>query len=446
MPSQESAPRGPVRPLANDYVTLYESPDPKHIFSYSPGLARLDEGQLVAKAGPRLVATVDLGGPAAKELDGVKFQRGDKGRSWQGRVYTSDDGGETWQHRVNFPFMHARPFVTGESVYVLGHAEDLMIMRSDDGGETWSDPVKLTDGQHWHQAPCNVHYANGCVYLVMERRTSFDIKGWHVGELAPVLMRGRLEDDLTRRENWTFASELSFRDVMPGAEDDPRIDFFGVPFFDSPYPRGASTAPGRNSAPIGWLESNVVQFTDPDHLWHDPEGKTFHLWMRAHTGGTGYACIAKVVEQGEEPGTGPMTTLLETAPSGKRILYVPCPGGQMKFHVLYDDETKLYWLLSTQATDSMTRPDRLPDDRYNLPNNQRRRLQLHFSKNMVDWCFAGLVATGPVEKASRHYASMVIDGEDLVILSRSGDERANTPHDGNLITFHRVKNFRKLVY
>ena len=65
---------------------------------------------------------------------------------------------------------------------------------------------------------------------------------------------------------------------------------------------------------------------------------------------------------------------------------------------------------------------------------------------MVDWCFAGLVAVGPVEKASRHYASMAIDGEDLVILSRSGDEHAKSAHDGNLITFHRVKDFRKLVY
>ncbi len=78
--------------------------------------------------------------------------------------------------------------------------------------------------------------------------------------------------------------------------------------------------------------------------------------------------------------------------------------------------------------------------------NERRRLQLQFSKSMVDWCFAGLVATGSIEKASRHYASIAIDGNDLVVLSRSGDERAKTPHDGNIITFHRVKNFGSLVY
>ena len=141
-----------------------------------------------------------------------------------------------------------------------------------------------------------------------------------------------------------------------------------------------------------------------------------------------------------------METMLEKAPSGKRILLVPMPGGQMKFHVLYDDKTKLYWLLSTQATDSMIRTDRLPPDRYNLPSDERRRLQLHFSKNMIDWCFAGLVAVGPAEHASRHYASMVIDDDDLLVLSRSGDERARSAHDGNLITFHRIRDFRELVY
>jgi hypothetical protein len=427
-----------IRPLAAEYVTVFESPDPQALCVYSPGIARVESG--------RLVATLDLTGRGMEAWAGVNLERPGNGGFKQGRIYTSDDGGRTWNHRACFPFFHARPFVVGRSVYVLGHAGDLIIMRSEDDGATWTTPARLTEGQSWHQAPCNDHYAHGCVYLVMERRVRLDIKSWPVGELAPILMRASVTADLTKPESWTFASELSFRDALPGAETDPAIDFFGVPFFKAPYPRGSTPASGRNCAPLGWLETNVVQFTDPNHIWQDPTGKTFHLWMRAHTGGTGYACIAKVVEQGDAPGTGAMETKLEKAPSGKTMLYVPCPGGQMKFHVLYDEQTKLYWLLSTQATDSMIRPDRMPADRYNLPNNERRRLQLHFSKNMIDWCFAGLVAVGPAEHASRHYASMAIDGNDLVILSRSGDQRAKSAHDGNLITFHRVKSFRELVY
>jgi hypothetical protein len=114
--------------------------------------------------------------------------------------------------------------------------------------------------------------------------------------------------------------------------------------------------------------------------------------------------------------------------------------------VLDDAPTRLYWLLGSQATDSVRRADRLPAERFDLPNNERHRLVLHFSTNLVDWCFAGLVAKTDSPREARHYASMDIDGEDLVILSRSGDARAKSAHDGNLITFHRVKSFRSLVY
>ncbi|MDA3927063.1 MAG: sialidase family protein [Kiritimatiellae bacterium] len=412
----------PVRPLANDYVVVYESPSPTDLFCFSPGIIRLDNG--------RLIVTMDVDGKGRKKSQPV------------GRAFISDDHGKSWKHITSYPFGNARPFVAGKALYILGQSGDLKVIRSDDGGDTWSKFSKLTNKQNWHQSACNVCYANDCIYLVMERRVSRKIRNWLVGELAPVLMRAKLDADLTKRESWTFASELSFHDVIPNVEKDPAIDFFGVPFYPSHYPRGFDAASGRNSAPIGWLETNVVQFKDPNHYWYDPQGKTFHLWARAHTGGTGYAAVAKVVENAD----GSMITMLEKVPSGKTALFLPCPGGQMRFHVLYDEATKLYWLLSSQATDSMTRAERLPKNRFNLPNNERHRLQLHFSKNMVDWCFAGLVAVGNSAGEGRHYASMAIDGENLCVVSRSGDSRAKDSHDGNLITFHTVKDFRKLVY
>jgi len=424
----KASPMSRVRPLADAFVKVFESPDPKSVYTYSPGLARCPNG--------RLVATTDLGGPGVGRLPGPKGKRGN--RFWKGKLFTSDDHGKTWTHRTDYPFLHARPFVAGKSLYVLGHAGDLRIIRSDDWGETWGEPVRFTEGQDWHQAPCNVLYANGCVYLVMERWMYHDVRGWGVNQCAPVLMRGRVGDDLTKKGTWTFASEMAFRDAVPTKE----LDYFGVPFYKAHPQNGVMVARGRHCAPMGWLETNVVQFVDRDHIWHDPKGKTFYLWMRAHTGGTGLAAVAKVVEHED----GSMTTGLATVPSGRRVVYVPCPGGQMKFHILYDDVTKLYWLLSSQATDSMTRPDRLPSERYNLPNNERHRLQLHFSKNCIDWCFAGIVAMGPSPKQSRHYASMVIDGEDLHVLSRSGDARARSAHDGDFISFHTVKGFRGLVY
>lgn len=418
-----------VRELAPEFVKVYESPDPASVFAYSPGIAVLPNG--------RIVATLDLGGAGVAALPGRKGEL-EPGRPWQGKVFTSDDGGRTWMHRTDFPFIHGRPIVAGRSLYVLGHCNDLTIIRSDDEGETWSMPIKLTEGEKWHQAPANVHYANGNVYLAMEKMTDPAYKGWGVSVLAPVLMRASAGSDLTRRESWTFASELGFRDAV----DEDALNGFGVPFYKVEPDSVARIAPGRPAVRIGWLETNVVQFTDPNHYFHDPEGRTFHLWMRAHTGGTGFASVAKAVEN--EDGT--ISTMLETVPSGKTIAFVPCPGGQMKFHILYDETTRLYWLLSSQTTDSMTRAELLPPERFDLPYNERHRLQLHFSKNCVDWCFAGLVAKTDHPKQARHYASMAIAGDDLLVLSRSGDERSATAHNGNFISFHRIGDFRRLVY
>ena len=436
--------------LANQFTTVYQSPDPERVYAYTPGLVRLESG--------RLVATMDQGGPGVRDLPGPKGERGEGPNMWQGLIFTSDDRGQTWTRRAMFPFMHARPFVAGRALYVLGHAGDLAIVRSDDGGETWSEPAFLTEGESWHQSACNVHYvggreaghdsssghgpSSGRVYLVMEKRARHTHDGWPVSDLAPVLMRADVTADLTRRKNWTFASELVIGDHVE------RVDWAGIPFWPlgptvwDLHKAGHRANPQRAMHPIGWLETNVVQFLDPDHVWHDPAGRTFHLWMRANTGSTHLACIAKVVE-GED---GSMTTAFETSPAGVPMLYVPCPGGHMRFHILHDDATGLYWLLSSLSTDSMHRPERLPATRYGLPNNERHVLALHYSRNCVDWWPAGLVAHGDSPKEARHYASMCFDGDDLHVLSRSGDRRAHSAHDGNLITFHTVKGFRKLVH
>jgi hypothetical protein len=417
-----------VPTLANDFVTVYESPDPQRVYAYTPGLVRLPGG--------RLLATMDQGGPGVRELPGPKGLRGEGTGAWQGLIITSDDRGQTWTRKAIFPFMHARPFRAGSAVYVLGHEGDLTLVRSDDDGETWSAPAKLTEGQAWHQSACNVHYANEKVYLVMERRARNTHSGWPVSDLAPVLISAPVNADLTQRKSWTFASELVIGDHVQ------QVDWLGAPFWPLGSLGSENARDRRLMNPIGWLETNIVQFLDPDHVWYDPDGRTFYLWMRAHTGATNLAAIAKVVEAKD----GRMTTSFATSPAGVRQLYVPCPGGHMRFHILYDKETHLFWLLSSLSTDSMTRPDRLPPTRYNLPNNERHILALHYSRNCVDWCMAGIVARGETPQQARHYASMCFDGHDLHVLSRSGDHRARSAHDGNLITFHTVRDFRSLVY
>jgi len=417
-----------IQPLANEYVTIYDSPDPVRIFPGSPGITRLEND--------RLVATYDTRGPGVADLPGEKCNPRE-GFFTQAHVSVSDDGGLSWRETSMFTLHHARPFVAGKRLYIIGHAGDLGIIASDDNGETWSKPAFLTNGQRWHQAPCNVWYANDCIYLVMERVLGAGVHGWPVSEVAPVLMRAPVNSDLTLLENWTFSSELFFCNVIK----DKNLEWHGIPFYPGFYPNQL-VEKGRAFPPIGWLETNVVQILDPSQLWHDPSGKTFHLFARAHTGLTNYAALLKVVENND----GSMTTMIEKAPSGKNIVYIPFPGGQMKFHILYDNVSRLYWLVSSQTTDSLCRVECLPKTRYQMPDNQRNRLVLHFSTNCIDWCFAGLVAVGEGDRESRHYVSMVIDNDNLVILSRSGDKRSVSAHDCNLITCHRVDNFRDLIY
>ncbi len=434
-----------MKELAKDFDILYRSPNPNKDFPYSPAILVLPNG--------RYVASMDVS-------------------DLYGKVYVSDDKGKTWTLKADTLFWHASLFADGDRIYILGvkggleeRRGDLIILYSDDMGDTWSDLHYLSEGDEWMHTATDVWYKDGYVYMPMDcffLKEGEEIKsGWRPNICAPVVLRGKLGTDLTKRENWLFSEKVRFRDVI--SESD--IEGIGVPFFasieDAAEGEVFTAGPSRyrseydienqkESLPfrfhaVGWLESNIVQITDPKHYWYDPSGKTLHLFMRANTHGSGYCAVMKAVERVVD-GKEVITIECQKNPSGKRVIFLPMPGGQNKFYIKYDEKTKLYWLASVQVRDSMTRIEYLSEDRYNVPSDERDRLALHFSKNMVDWCFAGLVDQSGFDKQSRHYASMDIDGDDLVILSRSGDEDAFSAHDGNIITFHRVKNFRDLIY
>lgn len=401
-----------MKHLADDFTAMTVSPSPTDVFCYSPGLLRLPSG--------RLIGTMDLGGPGVQRMQGA-VREDDSGFWFLGKVFTSDDGGLTWQERTTLSMYHMRPFLAGETIYVIGHHGDLAIARSDDGGLTWSPLTDLTEGQAWHQAPSNVWHREDKVYLVMERMTHQRVP-WPVCGIAPVLMRGCIRDDLTRRENWTFASELVFDQEV----DKEALQDFGIPFMGDIEP--------------GWLETNVVQLLKPNDWFYDPTGRTFHLFIRCYTGLNWTGAMAKVVEQED----GRMITQFEHAPSGKRIVFTHIPGGgQSKFHMLYDEQTRTYWLLSSQFTDGMTDWNLLtPNERRGY---DRGRLTLHYSYNCFDWLFAGVVCAGQTRNQARSYASMAFDGDDLLVLSRTGDARSLNGHDTNLISFHRIHDFRSLI-
>ncbi len=390
-----SCSRNPSRMVGTETV-IAESPRPDSIFLYTPGIVEGFDG--------RLIVSVDYGGPGTYLLDGPKSDFGDFKAGNQIRVLLSDDNGKTWRETPNrIPMMHEILFKAGKSLYMIGHSGRLLITRSDDNGETWSEVSVLCPEPRWHQSCTPVDIHDGKVTLVYEKWVAEGHKWPGVG---PVLMQAKVDADLTDPANWKF-SELYNPD-----EDMEASRPSGIPVVKEGQP--------------GLLETNVVRVFDENNPFYDPTGKSVVLMMRANTGFPDIGVMMKGVEK--EDGSLAVEKLHY---KDGDMYFAHIPGADLKFYVCYDPESRLYWLLHSQIDGRMS---------------GRRRLALSFSPNLIHWTFAGLVAVGPADNASRHYATMMISGDDLLIVSRSGDERARTAHDGDLVTFHRVKDFRQLIY
>ena len=398
---------------------FYRSPSPEDVFCYSPSILAHSTG--------KLYASFDFGGPGVGKLSGAKTSHGDYGNGNQSKIFRSDDNGKTWECTATLAMFHARLFADGKRLYFIGHDKGITISASDDEGETWTEIQELESTELWHQAPCMVHLENGYVYLTMEK-----IVGKLWPGVAPVMLRGKLGTDLTDKKNWTFSNTLIYPSELPTT--------LGIPFYKTGYLAPENEEDKRFCGDPCFLESHVMKIWDKNHLLYAED--TVHVWMRQHSGLTNIAALAKCKINTD----GTLELCLEKSPAGLPMLHVPFPGGHMKFDIRYDERSGYYWLVCSQSTDSMIRPELLPKDRYNLPDHERHRLVLYFSRNMFDWCFAGVVAIGKNNKCSRHYASMEIANDDLLILSRSGDENARSAHNGNILTLHRVENFRTLIY
>ena len=377
-------------------VVIAESPAPDSVFLYTPGIVEGFDG--------RLIVSVDYGGPGTSVLDGARSDFGDYKPGNQIRVLLSDDNAKTWRETsARIPMMHETLFKAGTSLYMIGHSGRLLITRSDDNGETWSDPSVLCPEPRWHQSCTPVDIHDGKVTLVYEKWVS-DGHPWP--GVGPVLMQAKVDDDLTEASSWKFS------DLYNPDEDMEASRPSGIPLTD----------PGK----AGILETNVIRVYDEKNPFYDPSGKSVVLMMRASVGLPDIGVMMRGVEKPD--GSLAVEKLTK---NGREMYFAHIPGADLKFYVVYDPESRLYWLLHSQMDGRM---------------NYRRRLALSYSPDLLKWTLAGLVAVGPADNAARHYASMIIHGDDLLIVSRSGDERARNSHDGNLVTFHRVKDFRSLIY
>lgn len=126
----------------------------------------------------------------------------------------------------------------------------------------------------------------------------------------------------------------------------------------------------------------------------------------------------------------------------------PMPGGQCKFMIVYDEKSQLFWMLSNTPTDSHDLWDRgrkMAETGFVAgPGNERRILTLHYSLDALNWFPAGIAAMWNNPLQAFMYPSAVIDGDDLAFISRTSRSAPNQ-HDADIVTFHRVKDFRSLA-
>jgi hypothetical protein len=114
--------------------------------------------------------------------------------------------------------------------------------------------------------------------------------------------------------------------------------------------------------------------------------------------------------------------------------FTPMPGGQLKFCVIWDPETKLFWARANLATDSQGLFDWWADGaktkRFRgegrIGGNDRRFLMLLYSLDALNWFQAGCVAQAAKISQSFMYARPVIDGRDLAIIARSSKRRSES--------------------
>lgn len=375
-------------PLTDEFAVIDTVPEPD-VLTDAPSLVRLPGGGLLC-ACPRLVG-------GAGHLQATLQRLGPDTLS----VYASADHGDSWQERQRLPFLAGRLFLHHGSAFFLGvgpERKGLWISRSDDGGRGWTGPVQLFEGSFYAAASGmalrdnRLYWAFGAVNAEGE----FNRKGSRL-----VAVAADLSADLTSPAAWRRSENL---------------DYPGTP--------AELVRPGRPRERDHWLEPNVVDTAD------------------------GLRVIARLRLDGYA--TSGLAAVCDLADDGEHLdlrfsQFYPTPGAQNHFHIIHDEVTSLYWLvcnLPTRTWDTDGLP-RQPGFR-GTPGNERRFLMLFYGVDALNWLPAGCVAQWPSPAQAFNYTTPLIDGRDLLIVSRTSRD-GRDQHDNDLITFHRLPDFRSLA-
>tara|TARA_B100000029_G_scaffold188640_1_gene186255 strand:- start:62897 stop:64066 length:1170 start_codon:yes stop_codon:yes gene_type:complete len=368
---------------SQEHIVLASSPDPENIYTGSPSIARLSSGRLIVSYEWFRPKPFKESVPNSTE------------------ILVSDDNGHTWEMISCQDFIWATIWTSENHAYLIGNkrkTRDIIIARSLDGCLSWEGPNTLFEGKY-HCAPTTVLIHNGFAYRAFETCDAPSRSDW-----KSLLIAGNLSEDLLNPQAWRMSNH---------------VDFPGIPdvLSQRKYPESMEKKVPADS----FLEGNVVLV----------DGE-IRMIMRTIIDGhstSSLASIGRITDDGN-------------VLNYRFLQFYPMPGAQCKFQIVHDPISQLYWTTVTLATNSWQKQEPLRQIGYSgPPGNERRILVLMYSVDALNWFQAGCVAMSRNMMESFSYASQVISGKDLMVVARTSSGGKNQ-HDTNLVTLHRIKNFR----
>ena len=206
----------------------------------------------------------------------------------------------------------------------------------------------------------------------------------------PFMMSVPVDANLLRRESWTFSNYL------PGDKA----------WLDGNF--------------RGWLEGNAVV---------DPHGEIVDILRVAGTDAVhGKAALTHIAKDGRQNRFDPASD------------FIDFPGGCKKFTIRHDPQSNRYWSLTNWVM-----PEYVGK---RGAGSIRNTLALVSSPDLHSWQIDRVVLHDPDLDTGYQYADWLFDGEDIIAAVRTAHDDglggAHSYHDANLLTFHRIRDFRKV--
>ncbi len=331
-------------------------------------------------------------------------------------IHKSTDKGLTWKFITKIDIGHwGGLFVHKGMLYVMGTSKsfgDVIIRKSTDGGKTWTESIDENSGVifkgRYHTAPVPVVVHNGRIWRAYEETLGDDPNR----DFYALVISAPVDADLLKASSWTRSNSIRFEEKWVNAKRP------------------------------NWLEGNIVV---------TPEGKLIDF-MRLETW---LGKDQKYELEGAAAGKPrhEVAAVISVADDGKKVSfenkpseYVLFPGAETKFTIRYDSLSRTYWT----AVNKITYFDKKSTETYNGNWHQRNLLALYSSKDLKNWEEKYHIVkwnTGtPLntwDVFGFQYADWQFEGNDIILVSRTSWYGARY-HDANMMTFHRIKNFRNV--